>query len=93
MIIQIAEVRLHSFMQLPDLQFWRGVLILAFLAVLTGFVATVPPFDRFGGISLALIAGTLAVTEYRRSCFREVENFGPKQPCAKSRKPSLSETE
>jgi hypothetical protein len=75
------------------LQFWRGVLILAFLAVLTGFVATVPPFDRFGGISLALIAGTLAVTEYRRSCFREVENFGPKQRCAKSRKPSLSETE
>ena len=47
-------------MQLPDLKFWREVLIAALLAVISGFVAAVPPFDHFGGISLALIAGMLA---------------------------------
>jgi uncharacterized membrane protein YadS len=46
-------------MQLPDLKFWRGVLVAAFLAVISAFVATVPPFDHFGGVSLALIAGML----------------------------------
>jgi hypothetical protein len=55
LIIQISEVRLHSFTQLPDLHFWRGVLIPAFLAVITAFVATVPPFDQLGGVFLALI--------------------------------------
>jgi uncharacterized integral membrane protein (TIGR00698 family) len=44
-------------MQLPDLKFSREVLISAFLAVISASVATVPPFDHFGGISLALIAG------------------------------------
>jgi len=53
-------------MQLPDLQFWRGVLVPALFAVITAFVVTVPPFDHFGGISLALIAGVLTVAEYRR---------------------------
>jgi uncharacterized integral membrane protein (TIGR00698 family) len=47
-------------MQMPDLRFWREVLISAFLAVLSVFIAAVPPFDHFGGISLALIAGMLA---------------------------------
>jgi uncharacterized integral membrane protein (TIGR00698 family) len=47
-------------MQLPDLKFCREVLISAFLAVISAFVATVAPFDHFGGISLALIAGMLA---------------------------------
>jgi uncharacterized membrane protein YadS len=47
-------------MQLPDLKFWRELLISAFLAVVSAFIATVPPFDHFGGISLALIAGMLA---------------------------------
>jgi hypothetical protein len=59
LIIQISEVRHHSFIQLPDLKFWRGVLVAAFLAVISAFVATVRPFDHFGGISLALIAGML----------------------------------
>jgi hypothetical protein len=53
-------------MQLPDLQFWLGVLVPALLAVITAFVVTVPPFDHFGGIALALIAGVLTVAEYRR---------------------------
>jgi uncharacterized integral membrane protein (TIGR00698 family) len=46
-------------MQPPDLKFWREVLISAFLAVLSAFIAAVPPFDHFGGISLALITGML----------------------------------
>jgi uncharacterized integral membrane protein (TIGR00698 family) len=47
-------------MQLPDLRFWREVLISAFLAVICAFIAAIPPFDHFGGISLALIAGMFA---------------------------------
>lgn len=46
-------------MQLPDWNFWREVLVSAFLAVISAFVATVPPFDHFGAISLALMAGML----------------------------------
>jgi uncharacterized integral membrane protein (TIGR00698 family) len=46
-------------MQLPDVKFRSGVLVSAFLALVSAFVATVPPFDHFGGISLALIAGML----------------------------------
>lgn len=46
-------------MPIRDFQFWREVLIAAFLALTSGFVATVPPFDHFGGISLALITGML----------------------------------
>ena len=46
-------------MQLPNLQFWREVLLALFLAIISAFAAAVPPFDHFGGISLALIAGML----------------------------------
>src|SRR5260221_420612 len=46
-------------MQLPNLQFWREVLLAVFLAIMSAFVAMSPPFDHFGGISLALIAGML----------------------------------
>ena len=46
-------------MQLSNPQFWREVLVAALLAFVSSFVATFPPFDHFGGISLALIAGML----------------------------------
>ena len=46
-------------MRLRNFQFWREVLISVFLAIITAFVAAVPPYDHFGGISLALIAGML----------------------------------
>ncbi len=46
-------------MQLRNFQFWREVLIAVFLAIISAFVAAVPPFDHFGGISLALIGGML----------------------------------
>ncbi len=46
-------------MQLPNLQFWREVLLALFLAIISAFAAAVPQFDHFGGISLALIAGML----------------------------------
>jgi uncharacterized integral membrane protein (TIGR00698 family) len=47
-------------MQPPELKFCREVLISACLAIASAFIAAVPPFDHFGGISLALIAGMLA---------------------------------
>src|SRR5258708_25349448 len=59
LIIQVFAVRLPSFMQLRNFQFWREVLIAVFLAIISAFVAAVPPFDHFGGISLALIGGML----------------------------------
>src|SRR5260221_1180102 len=59
LIIQVFAVGLPSFMQLPNLQFWREVLLAVFLAIISAFVAMFPPFDHFGGISLALIAGML----------------------------------
>src|SRR5258706_15237852 len=59
LIIRVSAVRLPSFMQLPNLQFWREVLLALFLAIISAFAAAVPPFDHFGGISLALIAGML----------------------------------
>jgi uncharacterized integral membrane protein (TIGR00698 family) len=46
-------------MQFRGFQFWREVLIAAFLAVFAGFLANFPLLDHFGGISLALIAGML----------------------------------
>src|SRR6266404_906467 len=46
-------------MQSPNLQFWREVLLALFLAIISAFATAVPPFDHFGGISLALIAGML----------------------------------
>jgi hypothetical protein len=52
LIIQTFAARLPSFMQLPDLKFWREVLLSAGLAVISAFVATVPPFDHFGGSPL-----------------------------------------
>jgi uncharacterized integral membrane protein (TIGR00698 family) len=55
----VSAVALFPFVQLRDFNFWREVLISAFLALISAFVATVPPFDHFGGISLALIVGML----------------------------------
>jgi uncharacterized integral membrane protein (TIGR00698 family) len=46
-------------MQYRDLEFWREILISGLLAICAGFLANFPPFDHFGGISLALIAGML----------------------------------
>ena len=47
------------FMQYRDLGFWREIFISGLLAILAGFLASFPPFDHFGGISLALVAGML----------------------------------
>ena len=46
-------------MQYRNLQFWREVFLAGLLAIFAGFLATFPPFDHLGGISLALIAGML----------------------------------
>lgn len=46
-------------MQYRDFDFWREVLLAGLLALFAGFLANFPPFDHFGGISLALIAGML----------------------------------
>jgi uncharacterized integral membrane protein (TIGR00698 family) len=46
-------------MEIRNFQFFRDVLVTALLAAATGLAATVPPFDHFGGISLALLAGML----------------------------------
>src|SRR5260370_25446326 len=40
-------------------QFWGEVLLSVSLAVGSSFLALIPPFDHFGGISLALIVGML----------------------------------
>jgi uncharacterized integral membrane protein (TIGR00698 family) len=46
-------------MQFGDFRFWREVVLAGLLAVCAGFLANFPPFDHFGGISLALIGGML----------------------------------
>ena len=40
-------------------QFWGEVLLSVGLAIISSILAAIPPFDHFGGISLALIAGML----------------------------------
>jgi uncharacterized membrane protein YadS len=51
-------MRLHGRMQ-RRYQFWGEVLLSVSLAVGSWFLALIPPFDHFGGISLALIVGML----------------------------------
>src|SRR6516164_9817010 len=46
-------------MQYRNLGFWREIFISGVLAILAGFLGSFPPFDHFGGISLALVAGML----------------------------------
>ena len=47
-------------MQWRTHQFWGEVLLSVGLAIGSSFLATIPPFDHLGGISLALIIGMLA---------------------------------
>jgi uncharacterized membrane protein YadS len=46
-------------MGIRNFQFFRDVLVAGLLAAASGLAATVSPFDHFGGISLALLAGML----------------------------------
>jgi uncharacterized integral membrane protein (TIGR00698 family) len=46
-------------MQWRSHQFWGEVLLSIGLAIGSAFLATIPPFDHLGGISLALIIGML----------------------------------
>jgi uncharacterized membrane protein YadS len=43
-------------------QFWGEVLLSVGLAMGSSFLALIPPFDHFGGISLALILGVLVIS-------------------------------
>ena len=52
-------MRLLAHMQWRNTSFWGEVLLSAGLAVISLFLAMVPPFDHLGGISLALIVGML----------------------------------
>jgi uncharacterized integral membrane protein (TIGR00698 family) len=47
-------------MQSRTYQFWGEVLLAGGLAILSVFLAAIPPFDHLDGISLALIIGMLA---------------------------------
>jgi len=51
-------MRLRGRMQ-QRYQFWGEVLLSVGLAMGSSFLALIPPFDHFGGISLALIVGML----------------------------------
>jgi uncharacterized integral membrane protein (TIGR00698 family) len=46
-------------MEIRNLRFFRDVLVAGLLAGVSGLAGVLPPFDHFGGISLALLAGML----------------------------------
>lgn len=59
LIILAQKIHDRRLMQYRDFEFWWEILLSALLAIFAAFLANFAPFDHFGGISLALIAGML----------------------------------